>query len=161
MKSVACFSLLALAASFAHADDAALKKAIAARYAEMSKAFINKDVKTFEAGFAPDFKGKAFDGQPVSRAKILQDFETQMKTLSDVKWSQTITSLKSAGKVVHVTIDSLLTASMPGEGGSTHSFKLITKGTKSDWVKNGKLWQVKSSESKDVKMWFDGKPVAR
>ena len=158
--------LIALAFGFgivtaAAADDMTVKSEIQSRYAAVSRAFVAKDAKTFEAAFAKDFWAKAPGRSKMTRAQVLKDFEGQMKMLSDVSWNQIVTGLKAEGKVVHVTIDTKMTASMAGPDGKTHSFRLETKGTKSDWVKNSGIWQVKYSESGNLKMWMDGKSMTR
>ena len=159
MRLLASVSFVVLATASSFADDTATRKAIQARYAEISKAFASRNVKVFEAAFTDDFTASVAGRPKISRAETFRDFEGQMKVLSDVKWTQDITALKMDGKVAHVTINSLMFATAPGQDGKKHKLKLQTKGTKSDWVKGKKGWQVKYSETGDLKMWMDGKPL--
>lgn len=161
MNRFACLTLAALAASLVLADDAAVKKVLQSRYAEISKAFAEKNAKVFEAGFAPDFTAKGLKGETITRAQFFKDFESQMRMMQDVKWTQTITGLKVNGNVAHVTVDSQMQASFPGQKGEKHAFKLEAKGNKTDWVKGSKGWQVKFSQSTSIKMWMDGKLLSR
>lgn len=159
MKLLATVSLVVLAIASSFADDSAVRKALQARYAEISKAFASRNVKAFESAFTDDFTAKAPGRTMITRAEAFRDFEGQMKVLTEVKWTQEIKSLKVDGKVVHVVINSQMLATAPGQDGKPHKLKLQTKGTKSDWVKGKKGWQVKYSETGDLKMWMDGKPM--
>lgn len=159
MKSLSIFTLALVVTSFASAEDNSAKRAIEARYAEMSKAFAAKDASGFESVFAPNFTAKGPGGQITTRARLLNDFEGQMRALNNVKWTQKITKIKVEGKVAHVVINSTMTAQMDGAKGSKHTFKLESTDNKSDWVKTTKGWQVTYSEVHGLKMWMDGKPL--
>lgn len=141
-----------------HANDAAIRRAIQGRYAELSLAFTKKDAKAFEAGFAPDYVAKGTNGKIKSRAAVIKDFEAQMKALSDVKWTQSIRSLKVDGKVVHVVVDSKMIGKVVGGKGPAHAVRLEGQ-NKSDWVKSNVGWQVKRSESTGFHVWMDGNPI--
>lgn len=159
MKLVSLPALAALVSvSFAFDDTSDARKAIEAQFAKISKAFEAKDVKTFEAMFAPDFKAKA-PGRPVaSRAEVLKDFEGQMKVMSDVKWSQKIKTFKLEKGVATVTFDSELKSKAQGQDNMPHDFRLTSK-TKNEWVKGKPGWQVRYSESLELRMWVDGQEI--
>lgn len=161
MKLPLCLAMVGPLFTRSFARDASLKKALQDRYTQLSRAFAAKDKKGFESAFAADFTAKSPGRGLLSRSEVLRDFEAQMMTLSNVRWRQTITQLKPDGKLVHVVIDSEMDATVPGQNGAKHKFRLETKGTKSDWIKSGKGWQVKYSESGNLKMWMDGTPMSR
>ena len=161
MKPVLTLSLAALVTASCFANDASVKKELQARYAFISKAFSTKDQKSFESVFTNDFWAKAPERPKITRHQFFTDFESQMKVLNSVKWSQTITGLKVEGNVAHVVIDSEMSAQVPGKGGKKSTFKLSSTGTKSDWVKSPKGWMIKYSESGKVKMSIDNHPIGR
>lgn len=159
MKSVAFGICVFLTMAPSRGDDAAVKKAIQARYTEICRAFEAGNTKVFEAGFTPDFEAIRAGRPPISRADILKDYGNRRRVLHQVHWSQTITSLKSDGKTAHVVADSELSGQMKSPEGAPHQYKLVTKGTKSVWVKGAAGWQMKSSEAVKASIWIDGKPI--
>lgn len=156
VKPIAVLSLVALF-GISYADDAALKQALQRRYAEISRAFAARDVPAFEAVFSMNYSGKAPGRPSITRAEMLKDFESQMRLLFNVHWTQTIKSVKMEGSVVHTVIDSQMTGLMIDPKKVQHRFKLEAKGTKNDWMKGSRAWQVVRSETTDLKFWLDGK----
>lgn len=152
---------LVLAASISYADNTAVRKAIQTQYAAISKSFAERDVLTFEDAFTSDFTAKS-PGRPlVTRKQFIKDFEGQMMMMSDVKWTQTIRTLKLQGSVAHTVSDSQMTAKVLDSKGKKRNFRLESKGTKSDWVKISSEWKIKKSETVDLRIWIDGKPLKR
>ena len=135
-----------------------VRKAIQARYAEMSRAFAAKDAKGFESVFADDFTAKAPGRPKMSRADTFKDFEGQMNAMSDVQWKQTIKSIKLEGNVAHVKIETEMNSKAPMRGGKLEDFHLTSK-TLNDWVKTTKGWLVRYSETSDLQMSIAGQPL--
>ena len=94
----------------------------------------------------------------VGRAEVLKGFETQMKLMSDVKWTQKIKTFKLERDVAYVTFDSEMKSKIDDEDGKKHDFRLVSK-TKNEWVKGKSGWLVRYSESLEIKMWYDGTEV--
>ena len=149
-------AIASLCGAFDETSDA--KKAVEARFALVSKAFAAKDVKLFESTFTTDFKSKA-PGKPIaSRAEVFKDFEAQMKVMNSVKWTQKIKSFKLEKGVAFVGFDSELKSKVDGDDGKQHDFRITSK-TKNEWVKGQSGWQVRYSESLELKMWLDGEEL--
>ena len=159
MKVISFCSALLVAAFVFSADETSdARKAIEVKFAVISKAFAAKNVKAFEAAFAEDFKSKAPGKPMVGRTEVLKGFETQMKMMSDVKWTQKIKTFKLERDVAYVTFDSEMKSKIDDEDGKKHDFRLVSK-TKNEWVKGKSGWLVRYSESLEIKMWYDGTEV--
>ncbi len=156
MKLPAIVSVLSLTLVCLAVDDSSdARKAIEARFSQVSKAFADKDVKLFESTFAEDFHSKAPGKPMMKRADVFKDFETQMKMMSNVKWTQKIKTFKLDKGVAYVTFDSELKSKVKDEESKDHDFRLVSK-TKNEWIKGKTGWVVRYSESLELKMWFDG-----
>jgi ketosteroid isomerase-like protein len=159
MKLIIVVSLLtatSLGLTFDEASDA--KKAIEARFGQISKAFSERNLKSVETIFTEDFKAKS-PGKPVSsRAQFFKDFEIQMKLMSGVKWSQKVKKFTLEKGVAFVLIDSEMKSKVDSEEGKPQDFRIVSK-TKNEWVKGKQGWQIRYSESVELNMWLDGKEL--
>ncbi len=152
--SILVFSSLAMAID--ETSDA--KKAIELRFAQISKAFSEKNIKSVEAIFTDDFKAKSSGKPASSRSDFFKEFESQMKLMSSVKWSRKIKKFTLEKGVAHILIESEMTSKVDSENGKPQDFRIVSM-TKNEWVKGRQGWQIRYSESIESKMWLDGKEL--
>lgn len=159
MKVISLLAVVGLAmTSLGNDETGDARKAIEARFGQISKAFANKDTKLFQSIITDDYKAKA-PGKPVSnRAEVIREFEAQMKIMSGIKWFQKIKSFALEDGVAKVNFESEMTSKVTNGDGKTHDFRLISK-TKNEWIKGNKGWRVRYSESLEFKLWIDGEEL--
>jgi hypothetical protein len=156
ISAVSIFVFSSLTVAIDETSDA--RKAIELRFTQISKAFSDKNIKSVESIFADDFKAKS-SGKPISsRSDFFKEFESQMKLMSGVKWSQKIKKFTLEKGVAYILIESEMKSKVESEEGKPQDFRIVSK-TKNEWVKGKLGWQIRYSESVDSKMWLDGKEL--
>lgn len=166
MKTYAVLAILTVSSLVLGDTEAQARKAIEAKFKSMSAAFAAKDSRSFESIFADDFTSKIPARPPmtqvattVTRAQVIRDFESQMKLMNGVKWTQDIKTFKLSGNTAHITFSSKMVWPMTGPDKKQHTYELNAKNM-NDWVKGPKGWQVHYSETASMTIAMDGKMVA-
>lgn len=159
MKIQTLMLFLCFVANSVADDDAAIaKKAIEARFTLISKAFAAKDSKSLGSLFSDDFRSKSAGKPVVYKTEVLKEFVSQMKLMSNVKWTQKIRTFSLENGIAYVLFDSEMKSKIVDEDGMKHDFRLISK-TKNEWIKAKSGWIVQYSESLESKLWMDGEEV--
>jgi len=162
MKRIAlALSIFALfGVALATGEDAkAVKKAIEANYAGISKAFVDQDFKAFGAYMTEDFKATVVNNdKTMDRDKSISDFTQMRATLSDVKWIKKIKKVELDGTTAHITAEGKITAKLNMHDGKDHPFNFNATSI-DDWVKVGNNWLLKASKTLNFEAKLDGKPL--
>jgi ketosteroid isomerase-like protein len=151
--------LLGCMAVVSLADDAAVRKALQARYEQFSAAFKRKDVKAVLALGTPDFTWKLADGRVLNARASEKAMQEQLGEVKAVHSMTTrIDKLQVEGLTATVWTTGTVQATVAGEAGKTH--KLVSTGKSKDvWVNKGGKWLIKRVEDFSQSMTIDGRPV--
>jgi ketosteroid isomerase-like protein len=160
VKIVASLSLLVVIAFASAAGDPSgvAKKAIAADYKAISKAFADKDFKTLASFMTDDFKGYPPKGAAITKADVTKDFSQERDHLTDVKWDRTILKFNLDGTTAHVSVEGIMTGKLVAGNGKGHLFS-IDAHSQDDWVKVGKDWKIRQTKAGSMDIKMDGKPI--
>jgi hypothetical protein len=141
-----------LFAGIAHADEAAIRKEMAAGFNDSVVAWKRKDAKAFMSMFALDFKGLDMAGKVQTYNSMAAEVQSEMAMTRSVdKASLSIEKVKAKGNTV--VMDSVMTMALTvvdskgemGRAGATHRLE-VSEHSHETWVKSGKRWKLKSSE---------------
>ncbi len=156
---VLVIGLAITAGSMALADDAAVRKELAAQYTKFGRAMKKKDVQTIFGLATPDFKIRTKNGQTLNaqQARAMLSMQLQAaKVLSTVQSNiQKLTVNGSTATAVVVT--KVVGQIQEKPGGKLHTMTDV--GTTHDtWVKTPQGWRIKREEEVADKATLDGKP---
>lgn len=147
----------ALCGAAPHKDDtAAVRKALTARYASVSRAFQKKDAAAMAAIMAPDYVAVQPGGRELDREQVLADFKRQMEALSSVRWPRKIEKLEVKDGEAKATVRGRLSGDMVEPKGKRHRL-VVTAVTHDTWTKGATGWLIKRSEVAEMQMTLDGK----
>jgi ketosteroid isomerase-like protein len=150
--------LLAVGAVTAHADDAAVRKALQANYDKISAAFKAADPSVMDSMLAPDATLTTPDGKTWDRAKIISDMGRQSKMMKDARWNRTVTSVEVHKNEAVATVHGTFHGQFNGRDGKPHIFDLKSL-TIDTWIKSGSAWKLKHAGTKELNPTMDGKPL--
>jgi hypothetical protein len=145
------------AATAASAQDAAVKKAIDAKYAVFCQSAIKRDFAKMYSICAPGFqwvdtKGRASNAQQVQKAAA--DALTPLPPLTSAK--TTIKGLKVKGDTATLeNTTSLMVQGPPDEKGKRLTLELRVESSDT-WKKNGSDWQWAAAKEKSLKRLMNG-----
>lgn len=148
-------SVLAVASVAALASASPLTKSTAqGQYDHLAKAFLQKDLKTFEAFLAPNYVLVRAPGKNATRVEVIRDFEQMSKVMSFSSWSRSVTDIN--GSVV--SVKGTFKATIKDPQGKPHSLTMDAMSTDT-WVQNKGRWQIVKSVVGKQKATLDGKPI--
>ena len=151
-------ALLTLAMA-AHADDAAVKKALQAKYDAFVKAFIAKDVATIEKMGAPGFTSNGPDGKVMdAKASLAMLKKEVQQTPPGATGKFTVTSVSVKGDKATATTKGVMSMKQMGQDKKMHT--MVMESTSQDkWVKIGGDWKILAYREKPGSMTMDGKKM--
>jgi ketosteroid isomerase-like protein len=117
-------------------------KEIEAAYAELDKAFRNKDLDTVARYTASDWKGTA-SGKAITREQLTEHVRSQFETLDNISWPRTVSLLADADEKVVIRAAGTYTA-VKRENGEPIELELSNDDT---WTRGPKGWQITRSVS--------------
>ena len=152
--------LLTGAAAFAHADEAATRKALEKQYAKISQAYKTKNMKSIQDVTTPDYTLSMPSGQVVTRQAVeaqagtyvsfVQKVTTATETLSKVAVKGDTATVNAQEVVSGVVVDP--------QTQKTHTMGLSNL-YKDTWVKTGNNWLRKHSDLLKSSVITDGKTM--
>lgn len=149
-------ALCGAAPNAAKDDTAAVRKALTARYASVTRAFQKKDAAAMVAVMAPDYVAVQPGGREMNREQVLADFKQQMNALKSVRWPRKIEKLEVSGGEAKATVRGRLSGDMVDHKGKRHHL-VVTALTHDTWTKGATGWLIKRSEVAEMQMTLDGK----
>jgi ketosteroid isomerase-like protein len=140
-------TLVCMIAGTVAAQDAVVRKAIAAEYAKFSRAARKKDVKAALSIATPDLVVRQPDGQQMNRQQLEAMLSLQMTMVKQVKRVDvTIVNLSVRGNQAVAVVSMTLSGVVEDAQGKAR--EIISQNMSRDtWVKTGKEWKMKRSES--------------
>ncbi len=162
MTGVGFIAVLACMASMAGADTSnqAVSKALARRYADVTRAFQHRDSKAYDSILAPDYFLKVPGGRVMTREMVEADFVSQMNAARGVTWRRRIEKLAVSGDEAVATVRGHFRATIATPRGQPHKQELDAL-TRDTWAKTNGTWKLKTSELLEMHTTLDGKPVGR
>lgn len=141
----------------AHAGDSVTGE-LKANYTAMTNAFLHKDIKPIDAFLAPDFHVQDTSGKTIERAKILTDYQNQMRVLKDVSWGRKILNVTKTGSIYLTTVEGAVDGVFVAKGQKSHKLHLVAT-AKDSWSKVGGKWLLHKTVVLTRAATVDGKPA--
>lgn len=131
------------------------------RAREFEKAVMTKNLSWFKGVATPDFVAIDKSGKKTNLKDSVQGIAMMfqmMKSITSV--SETILSCQASGNTIHLTQESKLAGTIPGQGGKTSQMTDVSKSAET-WVLVGTQWKIKQEKTLSDVMRVDGKQVGQ
>lgn len=157
MRTLLCAAGFVAAAIVASADDAAVKKALDAKYDAFGKAFLAKKADVIGKMTTPDFTYTPFGQKAMNAKQTIALLKQQMAMLPSEGGTVTtkITKLTVKGNTAVAETTGEMTMKMTDPQKNDHT--MVAKGTSVDtWRKVGSDWKMCKIVEKSSEMTIDG-----
>lgn len=160
MRTTALVAAVMLAIG-ARADEKAVRKELEHTLALGAKAFLHKDLKTLEAGMAPDYRAVTADGRTITKQESLAQMKMVMamaSTIERVDFKLRSLTVQWNMKAADARVDTCFAGTMLDDKGKGHPVTLSGP-TRQLWVKTAGGWKLKQLKDMGAQtMTMDGKP---
>ena len=150
--------VLATSLSVVLADDQAVRKALDACYASMTKAFQQKDIKAYGAFLADQYELHQPNGKVLTREKFEPGLKRQMDLMTSLTWGHQITKLTVKGDEAEAEVNAKFSGKMKGDDGKEQTLVLDTA-LRDTWTKTTQGWLLKRGDVLTNTVSVDGKVV--
>lgn len=145
-SSAVSFAIVAavttIATVTANAD--VVRDQLAKRYAEISNAYATGKIPVVLGSMTADYTVSQPGGKIVTREMVEKAFKSQLKMMSNINWTRTITKIEMDKNAAHATVTGAFTAKFKGKDGKLHDFAGRTVSVDT-WVKDGGAWKRRHS----------------
>lgn len=154
---LSCFFAAAVlsAAWLARADDDALRKVLAQRYAAIKTAMAARDTRTLAPLLTADFRSEELDGQSVDRAGLLAQLSALPPTASVGESHTTLTSVIRHGDTADVQ---QRYSHITNKGQPPHAVELVTM-SRDTWTRVHGTWRLARTRTDAIDYRVDGKTL--
>lgn len=162
IRTLLCVVGFMAAALVAHADNAAVKKRLQAKYDVLVKGFLTHDAASVDKVVAPGFTTTRIGEKTMSSKESVAALKSMMQGAppGNVKISFKVTrvTLKDGKAIADATL--MATVVAPGQDGKSHSMT-STATSQDTWIQVKGDWRILRNVDKDESALMDGKVIRR
>ena len=138
--------------------DQAVHQALNTCYADMTKAFQQKDIKAYCAFLTDQYELHQPTGRVLTREKLDPGLKRQMDMMISLTWDHQITKLTVNGNEAIAEVTAKFFGKMKGTNGNEQTLTLDTT-LRDTWTNTARSWLLKRADVLTNKVAVDGKIV--